>query len=906
MMATGFDLDPGAARAVLLCWPGWRSWSLGVVPRRGWRAGGDAARACSALAGRRRSSSLALGQHGAHRRSSTVISSSTPSPPSSRSLILVGAAAGDRCWRRATCEDEGIERFEYPVLILFSALGMCMMVSANSLLALYMALELQSLPLYVLAAFSRDKLRSTEAGLKYFVLGALASGMLLYGCSLGLRLHRHAHRSPRWRQAPRRRRRRRRTCRSAPSSASSSSSPASPSSWRPCPSTCGRPTSTRARRRRSRPSSPPAPKIAAIGPDGAGADAALRRMSPASGSRSSSSISIASMLLGAFAAIGQTNIKRLMAYSGIGHIGFALVGLAAGTAARRLRRAGLHGDLRRHDARHLRLHPDDAARRALRRDDRRSGRPVAPAADAGGCASAIFMFSLAGIPPLAGFFGKLYVFMAAIDAGLHRLAVIGVLASVRRRLLLSADRQGDVFRRAGRAVRSRWAIPVICGGRRHRDGPGPPLHRHPGPARRGGPGRRCRAHARERRRGRPSAFAISTTVDQHQRSRPRGGWPSGEPEGSLVVAEEQTAGRGRHGRVWHSPPGNFYGSLLLRARPARLAEAATPVAGRRRSAVAEAIHDVAAWPARSRRLKWPNDVLLRRRQGRRHPARGSRAARADAAPGLVVGIGVNLRDYPDGRRLPRDLARRGRRLAADAGGLPRAAPRAARRPPRPSGGWRLRGAARGWLDAAAARGDPVRLRARRRRPVSGRFVDVDGDGALRLELEDGWLRASPPASCSSPEPPGRGQTLASSPADGGRKRPIDHGSQATAHAARHRRRQHQHRVRPLSRARAAGPMAAVDQPRAHGRGICGGADPADEPQGTRPMATSAAVMISSVVPQAVMPLRWMSRDFFRLARLRGRRGSRLSRSRSSSTTRARWAPTASSTRWPRSSATRRR
>ena len=68
--------------------------------------------------------------------------------------------------------------------MLFSTLGMCMMVSANSLLALYMALELQSLPLYVLAAFHRDNLRSTEAGLKYFVLGALASGMLLYGCSL--------------------------------------------------------------------------------------------------------------------------------------------------------------------------------------------------------------------------------------------------------------------------------------------------------------------------------------------------------------------------------------------------------------------------------------------------------------------------------------------------------------------------------------------------------------------------------------------------------------------------------------------------------------------------------------------------------------------------------------------------
>ena len=92
--------------------------------------------------------------------------------------------AAPSCWPAATCSDERIERFEYPLLALFSTLGMCMMVSANSLLALYMALELQSLPLYVLAAFHRDNLRSTEAGLKYFVLGALASGMLLYGCSL--------------------------------------------------------------------------------------------------------------------------------------------------------------------------------------------------------------------------------------------------------------------------------------------------------------------------------------------------------------------------------------------------------------------------------------------------------------------------------------------------------------------------------------------------------------------------------------------------------------------------------------------------------------------------------------------------------------------------------------------------
>ena len=98
-------------------------------------------------------------------------------------LILLGAS-GALLLAGQFMRDERIERYEYPLLVLFSALGMCMMVSANSFLALYMALELQSLPIYVLAAIHRDNLRSTEAGLKYFVLGALASGMLLYGCSL--------------------------------------------------------------------------------------------------------------------------------------------------------------------------------------------------------------------------------------------------------------------------------------------------------------------------------------------------------------------------------------------------------------------------------------------------------------------------------------------------------------------------------------------------------------------------------------------------------------------------------------------------------------------------------------------------------------------------------------------------
>ena len=167
------------------------------------------------------------------------------------------------CWPAQFLRDERIERYEYPLLVLFSALGMCMMVSANSLLALYMALELQSLPIYVLAAIHRDNLRSTEAGLKYFVLGALASGMLLYGCSLvygftgtmyfdvlAELLGRASGAALPLGRAGRAGLRRRR---------------AWPSRWRRCRSTCGRPTSTRVRPSPVTAFMAGAPKVAAIG-----------------------------------------------------------------------------------------------------------------------------------------------------------------------------------------------------------------------------------------------------------------------------------------------------------------------------------------------------------------------------------------------------------------------------------------------------------------------------------------------------------------------------------------------------------------------------------------------------------------------------------------------------------------
>ncbi len=343
-----------------------------------------------------------------------------------KGLVLIGAAV---CLIMTPnfLQREGVNRFEYTVLALFATVGMLMMISANSLISLYIALELQSLPLYVMTAFHRDKLRASEAGLKYFVLGALASGLLLYGCSMvygftgtlsfpGLALA------------------------LAPDSLTNGTIStgvvvglvfmaaglafklaAVPfHMWTPDVYE-GAPTPVTA-------FLAAAPKVAAMGltlrvfyqPFGEWADQWQQIIV---------FISIASMLLGAFAAIGQTNIKRLLAYSGIGHIGFALVGLAAGTEK------GVYSVLV-YLAIYLMMTLGVFACVLVMR---RNGAPVEEIDDLRGlarqqplfaCAIAIFMFSLAGIPPLAGFFGKLYVFMAAVDADLVPLAIIGVLASV--------------------------------------------------------------------------------------------------------------------------------------------------------------------------------------------------------------------------------------------------------------------------------------------------------------------------------------------------------------------------------------------------------------------------------------------------------------------------------------------
>ena len=288
---------------------------------------------------------------------------------------------------------------------------MMMLISAADLIALYLGLELMSLALYVVAAINRDNVRSTEAGLKYFVLGALSSGMLLYGASLiygftgtvsfaGI----------------------------AKAAGHGSIGlifglvflfAASASRCRRCRSTCGRRTSTRARRRRSPRSSPPRPRSPAS-PCSCAPPSWRFPASRRNGSRSWCSSSIASMALGAFAAIGQRNIKRLMAYSSIGHMGFALVGLAAGTPE------GVQGVLVYMAIYVAMTLGTFACILAMRRDgmhgrgDQRSRRARPHQPGAWRSSSPMLLFSLAGIPPLAGFFAKFYVFLAAIKAGLLR------------------------------------------------------------------------------------------------------------------------------------------------------------------------------------------------------------------------------------------------------------------------------------------------------------------------------------------------------------------------------------------------------------------------------------------------------------------------------------------------------
>lgn len=337
-------------------------------------------------------------------------------------LTLVGAAIS-LLMINTWVHKEQIARFELPVIVLFATLGMLMMISANDFIALYVGLELQSLALYVLASYHRNNLRSTEAGVKYFVLGALASGLLLYGSSLiygfggttsfdGLAV----------------------AMASTPepslgvivgivfviSGMAFKVSAVPFHMWTPDVYE-GAPTPITA-------FFSVAPKVAALslflgvlaGP-----------FAPLIGQWQQVLIfiSVISMAWGAVAAVGQSNIKRLMAYSSIGHVGYALIGLLVGTTE------GARGMLF-----YMLIYIFmNLGTFAVILAMRVKGRVVEDIKDLAGigktnpgiaAALAILMFSMAGIPPLAGFLAKFYIFMAAINAGLVGVAVFGLLASV--------------------------------------------------------------------------------------------------------------------------------------------------------------------------------------------------------------------------------------------------------------------------------------------------------------------------------------------------------------------------------------------------------------------------------------------------------------------------------------------
>tara|TARA_B100000780_G_scaffold212424_1_gene152132 strand:- start:1169 stop:2329 length:1161 start_codon:yes stop_codon:yes gene_type:complete len=310
--------------------------------------------------------------------------------------------------------------FEYPLLLLFSILGMFFMVSSNDLMSFYLGLELQSLALYILASFDRDNLKSNESGIKYFVLSALSSGLLLYGCSLlygftgstnfeeinlrmeientgaifamvfilvGLAFKVSAVPFHMW----------------------------TPDVYQGSPSSV---TSFFA----------VVPKVAGI--------AILIRFVQIPFEQLVDQwknimvfMALASMILGAVAAIGQTNLKRLIAYSSIGHVGYALAGISTGTATGYnstiayisiyvIMNLGVFGCifLMKKDGKYC--------------EDIKDLAGISKQNPLLAISFLIIMFSLAGIPPLAGFFAKFYVFMSVIESGMYTLAIIGLLSTV--------------------------------------------------------------------------------------------------------------------------------------------------------------------------------------------------------------------------------------------------------------------------------------------------------------------------------------------------------------------------------------------------------------------------------------------------------------------------------------------
>ena len=320
-------------------------------------------------------------------------------------------------------KDLKLLKFEIPLLILFSTLGMLVLVGSNNLITMFLGIELQSLALYILAAINRDSLKSSEAGVKYFVLGALSSGILLYGCSLiygftasinfediakvinnyekvhlgiifglifvlaGLAFKISAVPFHMW----------------------------TPDVYE------GSPTSVTA--------------FFAIVPKMAGIAIIYRFcLEPFLNFQNDWRqiiifLSIASMFLGAIAAISQSNIKRLLAYSSIGHIGYILIGLVSASEM------GIKGAVVYSFIYVLMNISIFAIMLSLKYQDKyveniKDLSGISKANPIISICIAIIMFSMAGIPPFAGFFGKFYIFMAALESNLYILAVLGAISSV--------------------------------------------------------------------------------------------------------------------------------------------------------------------------------------------------------------------------------------------------------------------------------------------------------------------------------------------------------------------------------------------------------------------------------------------------------------------------------------------
>ncbi|WP_299826951.1 NADH-quinone oxidoreductase subunit NuoN [uncultured Roseobacter sp.] len=337
-------------------------------------------------------------------------------------VTILLAAASVLIMSEGYMKSRDLLRFEYPLLVALSAVGMMVMVSAADLMALYMGLELQSLALYVVASLRRDSVKSTEAGLKYFVLGALSSGLLLYGASLvygyaGTTLFSGIIE----------------TAQAGEVSLgllfglvflmagmAFKVSAVPFHMWTPDVYE-GSPTPVTA-------FFATAPKVAAMA-------LFARVLHDAFGNAVSdwsqivALLSVLSMFLGAVAAIGQTNIKRLMAFSSIAHMGYALMGLAAGTVL------GVQAMLI-YMAIYVTMNVGTFAFILMMEKD---GQPVTDIAALNmyskrepgkALAMLVLLFSLAGVPPMLGFFGKFYVLRAAYEAGLAWLAIAGVVASV--------------------------------------------------------------------------------------------------------------------------------------------------------------------------------------------------------------------------------------------------------------------------------------------------------------------------------------------------------------------------------------------------------------------------------------------------------------------------------------------